>query len=281
MKSKFNIVILSLIVLISIFSLAYKFSQPQEIISTPNPSQVVSTPTAPHFEYSGAEGPDKWALLADQYKECASKVQTPIDIKSQEAIKSSLPPITFNYIQQKYKVTDNGHTIVYTPTQDSNITVNGKKSKLLQFHYHIPSEHEIDNKQYKMEVHFVNKSEDGNLTVVGVFITPGQANTEFDKLVNSMIKLPVHDDSNHINPANKTELLSDVIDINKLLPSNTKLYNYTGSLTTPPCTAGVNWLLFETPISVSALQISPFSDKYDNNSRPIQPTNGRIIYSNN
>jgi carbonic anhydrase len=276
MKDKFNIIVISLILAITVATIGYKISQPESKFDE-SPKPVATAPVAPHFEYSGAEGPANWSLLADQYKECASKVQTPIDIKSTEAVTALLPEIKLDYLPQMYKVSDNGHTIVFTPTANNYITVNGKKSTLLQFHYHIPSEHEIDDKQYKMEIHFVNKSEDGNLTVLGVFIEPGQANPEFDKLTQAVSKVLPHDAVNHV----ATSVDSDkFLDIKKLLPTNTKLFNYTGSLTTPPCTAGVNWLLFSTPITLGENQIAPFAKRYDNNARPIQPTNGRIIYSN-
>jgi carbonic anhydrase len=112
------------------------------------------------FDYDGEKGPDSWSKLSDQYKECSQKVQTPIDIKKGESILAQLPVINYNYPAQIYKVKDNGHTIVYTPSLPSNIDIGGKKSQLVQFHYHIPSEHDVDSKEYNMEIHFVHEDED-------------------------------------------------------------------------------------------------------------------------
>jgi len=67
------------------------------------------------------------------------------------------------------------------------------------------------------------------------------------------------------------------VDLNQLLPENRSYYTYMGSLTTPPCSEGVMWMVMKQPAQVSAEQIAIFSRLYPMNARPVQSIRGRLI----
>lgn len=216
-----------------------------------------------HWDYSdGHHGPAHWAEL--DCPDCAGKSQSPIDIPASATVKAA--DITFMYLPSSLNIVNNGHTIKLSSDKKSAIRVNGKIYKLLQWHFHAPSEHEIAGKSFPMEMHLVHQSDAGEYAVVGVMIQQGEHNTAFDSFWGQMPKHagdPHADMEIHVNAIN-------------LLPENRDYYNYSGSFTTPPCTEGVNWLLLKTPISLSASQIAKFTALYDHNNRPIQPVNGRF-----
>jgi len=138
---------------------------------------------------------------------------------------------------------------------------------LLLFHFHTPSEYQIEGRVYPLEVHFVHKSEAGALGVVGVMFEEGAANPELEKIwANAPAK------------AGEENNAADVIlDLSKLLPADQRYYRFMGSLTTPPCSEGVNWHMMQKPITASKAQIDAFRTFFAMNARPIQPANGRLV----
>ena len=66
-------------------------------------------------------------------------------------------------------------------------------------------------------------------------------------------------------------------DAGKLVPPQKTFYHYQGSLTTPPCTEGVEWVVFNTPVELSQQQIVAFRSRFPANARPPQPLNGRKV----
>jgi carbonic anhydrase len=118
-----------------------------------------------------------------------------------------------------------------------------------------------------MVIHFVHKDYDNNLAVVAVPIERGSENGVIQMLWNNL-PLEVGQD---VMPPNQT------INLSSLLPGQRDYYTYMGSLTTPPCTENVLWLVFKTPIQVSPEQIGIFARMYPNNARPVQPANDRLI----
>lgn len=118
-----------------------------------------------------------------------------------------------------------------------------------------------------MVVHLVHKSDDGQLAVVAVLLERGNENPFIQTLWNN---LPLEKNMS-VQPPTAT------IDPASLLPVSRNYYTYMGSLTTPPCTEGVLWLVMKQPVPVSQEQIQIFSRLYKNNVRPIQPAAGRLI----
>ncbi|MBS1158085.1 MAG: carbonic anhydrase family protein [Proteobacteria bacterium] len=218
-----------------------------------------------HWDYEGEGGPDNWSRLDPQNKACATgRRQSPIDIR--DGIKVDLEQIKFNYRPSTFRITDNGHT-VQVAVGDSSISLTGKSYELVQFHFHRPSEEKINGQRFDMVVHLVHKADDGQLAVVAVLLERGSENPFIQMLWNN---LPLEKNV----PVAPPDL---IIDPATVLPASRNYYTYMGSLTTPPCSEGVLWLVMKQPVQASAEQIGIFSRLYRNNARPIQPTADRLI----
>ncbi len=220
-----------------------------------------------HWTYKGHEGPSNWGNLNHGYAMCKDgKKQSPIDINATKKIK--LSKINFSYRAEAKEIINNGHTVQVNMKKGSSVTVAGKTFNLLQFHFHSPSEHTINGKPADMVAHFVHQAKDGQLGVVGVLFKAGKENKTLAKLWKYMPK-----------KAGDKKALAAGITIAKLLPGKTNYYHYSGSLTTPPCSENVNWMVLQATVSVSAAQVEAFSKVIHKNVRPVQPHNGRTIES--
>ncbi len=221
-----------------------------------------------HFTYEGEEGPEHWGDLSADFKLCKEgKTQTPVDIVTKDVKGEKIEAPAFTYKESALKILNNGHTVQANYEPGSSVKVNGKEFKLLQFHFHAPSEHKIDGKASEMELHLVHKSDDGELAVVGLMINKGKSN---DNLKGVFANLPAKEQEEKAVDAVK-------VDANNFLPSEKAFYNYSGSLTTPPCSEKVNWYLMKTPVEASEEQISAFTKIFALNARPVQPLNERVI----
>ncbi|EDX72262.1 Eukaryotic-type carbonic anhydrase, putative [Coleofasciculus chthonoplastes PCC 7420] len=215
--------------------------------------------------YSGDESPEKWGDLSPEFETCKlGKTQSPIDLNDMSA--SSADSLEFTYKYTPYKVINNGHAIEVAYKAGSSIKIEGKRYELLQFHFHAPSEHTIKGGDYPMEAHLVHKSQDGQLAVIGVFLKEGQYNPFIETLWANI-------------PTQKGERIVRGVTVNAsaLPPKDKSFYHYTGSLTTPPCTEGVNWYVLKQPIEISSQQLAKFQSVYSGNARPVQPLNKRVI----
>jgi carbonic anhydrase len=219
----------------------------------------------PHWEYEGHNGPERWGeMYPDWAIASKGKEQSPIDLAF--AASSNLPEITFDYKASPLEVVNNGHTIQVNYKPGSTIKVGDETFELLQFHFHSPSEHTVENSFYGMEVHFVHKNKNGELGVIGVFLAHGKANKTLQKILDNA---PLEPGKNEVNGV--------TIDANDFLPSDKRYYAYSGSLTTPPCSEGVRWHVMRDPINVSEEQINKFREIVGENARPTQPLNQRIV----
>ena len=229
-------------------------------------AQATAAAHAPHWGYSGAEGPSHWAGLDPSFATCKTgKRQSPIDIKGAKK-DSSLAPVQIDYKSSPLKIVDNGHTIRVNVAPGSSITVNGTAYTLTQFHFHRPSEEEIAGKKYAMVIHLVNERA-GGAAVIALLVKTGAENPTVQKIWDN---LPKEKDK-------ENEVTGVSINAADLLPADQNYYNFDGSLTTPPCSEGVKWFVMKTPIEMSAAQIAAFAKLYPMNARPIQPTDGREI----
>lgn len=218
-----------------------------------------------HWGYEGEGAPGNWAKLKPEYGVCATgKRQSPIDIR--EGIRVDLEPIQFDYRPTMFRIVDNGHTIQVNVGEGSTITVMSRTYRLLQFHFHRPSEERVNGKTFEMAIHLVHRDSEGKLAKIAVLLDRGMENPLIQTLWNHM---PLEVDQD-VTP-------SVAIDLNALLPENRAYYTYMGSLTTPPCTEDVLWMVFKQPMPVSAEQVGIFSRLYRNNARPIQPSNNRLV----
>jgi len=220
-----------------------------------------------HWSYKGETGPEYWGTLKPEFATCSQgKHQSPIDIK--KSYKTTLEPIKFFYKPMQLKIINNGHTIQVNAQEGNSIIIDGEKYQLAQFHFHSPSEHKVKGKSYDMELHLVHKNKTGDIAVVGVFLKEGKPNNTIEKIwknIPTNINEEKIAENVYINPYN-------------LLPKNKGYYIYYGSLTTPPCTEGVTWIVLKKPIEVSKKQIEKFRIIIgEDNNRPVQNLNKRFI----
>ncbi|MBK8565548.1 MAG: carbonic anhydrase family protein [Saprospiraceae bacterium] len=226
-----------------------------------------------HWEYEGPEGPDHWPMLCDGWA-CDGKKQSPVNI---------IPPLhrqlskslKFYWKNTATSIVNNGHTIQYNidqpinPNDGSYISLNGQKYYLLQFHFHAKSEHTVNGEHYPVEIHFVHRNPlDGKLAVVGVFVEEGDANPFF----NNILETWPHEEGNYT--------VSNTYNPNVLMPAgynnflDAHFWWYNGSLTTPPCSEIVNWMVWSSNIEASHEQIEEMESILHENYRPTLPLGG-------
>jgi len=218
-----------------------------------------------HWGYTGEGAPEHWAELAPENRQCATGMrQSPIDIR--EGIRVNLEKIAFDYQPSGFAVIDNGHTIQVNVAPGNTLGVMGRRFELLQFHFHRPSEERINGRQFDMVAHLVHKDGEGRLAVVAVLLERGRDQPLVQTIWNNL-------------PLEKGEALPapGQLDMNQLLPENRGYYTYMGSLTTPPCSEGVLWMVMQQPVQLSAEQIAIFGKLYPMNARPLQAGSGRLI----
>ena len=224
-----------------------------------------------NWNYEGKTGPAYWDCLSDEYALCGSgKQQSPIDIT--DSIKAHLPPLMFNYQPIPLIIENNGHTIQITADKAGHLKIGDNAYQLLQFHFHAPSEEAIHGQRTDMVVHLVHQNIQGELVVVAVLLKKGKTTHAFMKtLWNVMPKTPGAPQQHDVQ-----------IDINRLLPMGKKdYYTFPGSLTTPPCSEGVTWVVLKQTVSISPAQLAQYQAVYTENARPLQPLNDRKVLSSN
>jgi len=245
-----------------------------EAAATPTPRRVkpaaadkAAAPAAHdlHWEYAGTTGPQAWGGLKPEFALCASgKRQSPIDIR--DGIAVDLEPVKFDYRESAFRVIDNGHTVQVNVAPGNTIEVAGRRWELVQFHFHRPSEERIDGRQFDMVAHLVHKDPEGRLAVVAVLLERGSQNAIVQTVWNN---LPLEKGEEFAAPVK--------LDLSLLLPSDRRYFTYMGSLTTPPCSEGVTWIVLKQPVQLSAQQLDIFGRLYPMNARPVQQASGRLI----
>ena len=221
-----------------------------------------------YWSYEGAEGPAKWGDLDAASRVCSvGSQQSPIDIGA--TVKAQLGALKITWDKNADTIVNNGHTIQLAMGETSASVLqvgDGGNFRLVQFHFHHPSEHLIAGKNFPMEVHFVHANAAGALSVIGVLMTTGKPNAVFSKVVSTMPEKegPVVKADATINP-------------NGLLPATRTYYRYEGSLTTPPCSETVDWLLLTDPIQVAEADVARFGKLFAMNARPVQKANRRFV----
>ena len=221
---------------------------------------------AHHWTYGGKEGPEHWGDLEQEYATCKiGKHQSPIDIRN--AKKSDLPAIQFDYHAAPLRIINNGHSVQVNYAPGSFITVGDRRYELKQFHFHHPSEETIDGKHFEMVIHLVHADASGNYAAVAVLVKIGAENPAIEALWSRLPK-----------QAGPEQKFDDVqFNASGLLPIAHGYYTYPGSLTTPPCSENVTWLVMKEPVTISKEQAAAFARLYEHNARPIQPLNDRTV----
>ncbi|MCO6451398.1 MAG: carbonic anhydrase family protein [Caldilineales bacterium] len=218
----------------------------------------------PHWSYDGDTGPAFWGVLAEDYALCGTgQSQSPVDIPS--SAPSNPADLGMAYQPSAVNIFNNGHTIQVNYDPGSNLTVDGSEYQLLQYHFHAASEHTVDGSQRPMEIHFVHQNAQGKLAVVGTFLVDGAANAAYTPIFDN---LPASESEPEAVPGAQVNAID-------LMPGQKTYWRYSGSLTTPPCSEGVTWLVMNNPVEVSSEQIGAYTAIYDHNFRPTQAMNSR------
>ena len=220
-----------------------------------------------HWGYGKENGPAQWGKLHSDYQSCDTEsFKSPIDILDSNA-QNSTSTLVFNdkYAHFARDIINNGHTLQVNFDKGSDIVLENEHYALAQLHFHTPSENHLNSKEFPAEVHLVHKDEQGNLLVIGVFIEAGKENLALKSILQSVPK--------NLNEAKSFS--SDLLDL--LLPQNRAYYEFIGSLTTPPCSGQVKWIVMQNPIQASITQIKLLHKIFGNNTRGIQPLNERKI----
>ncbi|MEY3502977.1 MAG: Carbonic anhydrase precursor [Pseudomonadota bacterium] len=216
---------------------------------------------AVQWGYEGDKGPEHWG---DAFPVCGKgKKQSPLNIIG--PFEKSKETLSVDYKEGPLKMLNNGHTIQVNIEPGSSLTIGKESFVLLQFHFHRPSEEQVDGKNASMVAHFVHKSKEGKLAVIGVMLNEGKDSAAVKTL---WANLP---------PKEGEEFLPAKVTFNpaSMLPKDMGFYNYEGSLTTPPCTEGVQFYILKAPVDISKQQLAKFPFKL--NARPVQALNGRKI----
>lgn len=230
---------------------------------------LVSTAAASdpvHWGYEGEEGPDHWGELSPDFALCSTGTeQSPVDIPDGAALNSA--DLMYNYQPSAVNILNNGHTIQVNYDAGSELTLDNTSYKLLQFHFHAHSENTKNGQPAPMEVHFVHQNDAGGLAVVGAWIQSGSENEAFAPVFNN---LPATE-------SDPTTVADVTVNADELLPADRSYYRFNGSLTTPPCSEGVKWIMLSEPIELSQAQIDAFTAIFNDNYRPVQPFNDRTF----
>ena len=219
----------------------------------------------PHWEHSGEAGPAHWAKLTPEFGQCAGSNQSPVDLNG--LVEAKLAPLALHYQAGGNTVVNNGHTVQVGYAPGSTLQLDGTTFELKQFHFHAPSENLIEGTSYPLEGHLVHVSDKGEIAVVAVMFEAGKANTVLAAAWSAL-------------PAKVGEIQAPKAPLSaeQLLPENRDYYRFSGSLTTPPCSEGVRWLVMKQPVEVSQAQIDTFKAvMHHPNNRPVQPLNGRVV----
>ena len=222
-----------------------------------------------HWDYAGSGGPESWGQMKPEFVKCSTGTrQSPIDIR--DGIKVNLDAVQFDYKPSGFRVVDNGHTVQVNVAAGNSIEVMGRRYELVQFHFHRPSEERVDGRQFDMVAHLVHKDIDGRLAVVAVLLERGSALPVVQSVWNNL-------------PLEKGDEVAarGTLNLNDLLPAERSYFTYMGSLTTPPCSEGVLWMVMKQPVQISGDQIGIFARLYPMNARPTQSASGRLIKESN
>jgi carbonic anhydrase len=238
---------------------------------TPGTERPGALPEVP-WSYEGESGPANWAALEPGYATCAAgQRQSPVDLPAPaEAGPAAATDVTYDHRPAAFEVRDTGRTIrAEAASPAGGITVDGEAHELVQFHAHTPSEHAVAGGRTALEVHLVHRDAAGELVVIGVRVEEGGSTSApagaASALAGAWADLPTREE---------TVALAD-FDAGALLPEDRTAYRYEGSLTTPPCTEGVQWLVLREPVTAPAAVIAGFAEAVGESARPLQPLGGR------
>ena len=233
-------------------------------------------PAETRWDYHGFQGPRFWGFLEKAYKECRiGHRQSPIDVVMPHH-PDHQEELEFQYSQTQFEGVRTEHGIQFLPSATSRLRFNNRNYQLRQFHFHDPSEHHLEGKEFPLEMHLVHADHSGHLLVVALLFTRGIANEELTHILRLGTQFPHSQSAPHSKYDNRALETSD-LNLEHLLPDHLHHFSYQGSLTTPPCTQGVQWIVMRTPVQLSPSQLGTLRKLYGFNARPVQQLYNRNI----
>ena len=217
------------------------------------------------WSYSGVTGPGRWAELDPSYAACSvGRRQSPVDLA--DATPGEHGDLALSYHLNQVTFTDSGPTLTVTAEPGGVMTYGGRQYDFVELHFHTPSEHTFSGSHADLEAHFVHRARDRSIAVVGVLFSAAEGDHRIDEFLTAIPERP----GGSMTPQR-------LKDLQRLIPLGSRRYRYEGSLTTPPCTEGVQWIVMQhsQPVGRSALAV--YTDRYPANNRPVQPLNDRTI----
>lgn len=222
----------------------------------------VAHPVLPHWSYDDENG---WAGAGPDAAACLhGQRQSPIELS--DARRVDEPDFEFRYRAVFAEERNNGHTLEIASPAGETVFAGGAELRLVQAHFHDPAEHVIGGARLPLEMHLVHRAADGALVVIGVLFREGGAHPGLAALWRDLPGL-----------RENAPPLRVAFDPGAFLPDDQTHFEYSGSLTTPPCTEGVRWLVFQTPLEASRTQIDAFRAAFGENARMLKPRNGRDV----
>jgi carbonic anhydrase len=224
--------------------------------------------TGATWDYAGKRGPLVWGKLDPAYRTCSGgHQQSPIDIRGAH-LNTALQPLEFHYIAGPVTLENTGNMIVVHVDPGSYMVADGVRYQLERLEFHHPTEESVRGKLTDLGVEFVHKSSDGKMAIVALRLTMDRGDPNA-VLAELWPHLPA--------AANTSQKVTDDVNPAGLFPADRGYWTYTGSLTTPPCTEGVRWFVFENELTLSREQLRAYTAIFRMNSRPIQETHGRRV----
>jgi carbonic anhydrase len=233
----------------------------------PKPSPLLPD-SGKDWSYEGATGPDFWGKLRPEWKLCSEgKRQSPLNLEEARPIAANLDPVKFDYRPAGFVITNGSRQLRVKVAEGMGMEVRGQSYALEGFTLHRPAETRIGEQSADMEAHFFHRGDRGQIAVLAVqFVRGISSNAPLQTLLNN---LPLERGDSHTPQA--------TLDMAAFLPDSPAHYLYMGSLTAPPCTEGVLWVVMKEPLTISDEQAEIFSRLHTENARPPQPANGRLI----
>lgn len=234
------------------------------------------------WSYKGKTGPDHWGDLSEAYQLCKNgQSQSPVNINESEVVlDKSLPEITFSYYSTPKTVLNTGKGIRVTAGRNNKLVFKRRVYNFKYLEFHLPAEHQLNNEPADMEAQFVHQNEAGDFLIVSTLFKVRQANSALAKLIDQLPKRGDPETIVKTPTTNTTCGIAPEIGACGLLPINKSYYYYPGSLTKPPCSEDVKWIIMKKRLSVSQKQLDALLEAAGGtNQRPIQPLNQRQIYT--
>lgn len=223
------------------------------------------SPSAVHWGYSATDGPEQWGSLSPEFAACDNgKVQSPIAITTPKPVSRPAPVLA--YREAEAEIGNNGHTVLALPGPGNTMTVDGVSYGLTEMHFHTPSENTINAQQFPAEIHLKHESAQGKFAVLAIMLQQGgQQNPAWQPFIEQA--------TDSVEGATTVTTL----DWPAMMPKALQTVRFPGSLTTPACTEGVQWLVATSPVTVSEDQLAALRKVFGDNARPVQPVNGRPV----